>query len=285
MKALYSFIIDADPRFEIQARIFLTTIIAAGVSSADIICRHTPSATLQARAVVDTFGVELLPIAPFLDGRHCNKIGQLPALIERDADFLILCDTDLAFLDPLTTLFDTEHVRAKQVDRPIPPLAVLNALREQFCCEKTPRLVPVSIGDELTYSVNCNGGLYIIPRQLAALISRAWRAEAERLCAYRAVYEGWFSHTDQISFAMTMLANDLDVAELPIEYNFPLHLYKRFGSRDFRVPRVLHYHRMVDNQSRLLPVGHPAVDLAVNHVNDVLERNAKYSNWTKLPRP
>jgi hypothetical protein len=278
VKALYSFIIDGDPIFEIEARIFLTTIIACGVSPAEVICRYTPSATPQARAVVEAFGVELLPIAPFLDGRYCNKIGQLPALIERDADFLVLCDTDLAFLDPLTPLFNGERVKAKPVDVTNPPLRVLDALREILCRDKIPRLVPISLGDGLTYSVNCNGGLYIIPSQLAPLISRAWRAEAERLRAHRAVYEEWFKHTDQISFAMAMLANDLDLVELPIEYNFPLNLHESFGAHDFKVPRILHYHGMVDSKSRLLPVGHSTVDVAVERINDVLERSAMYAN-------
>ena len=186
VKALYSFVVDGDRRFANQVRIFLTTLLATGVSSNDIVAHVTPCVSPAVRGLIDGFSVRQFPLQPVLDGAFCNKIAQYEALRHMDADFVVLCDTDLAFLDDLSTLFDPLSVRAKPVDMPNPPLAVLEQIREALGIRTVPRIVPTDCKPSAkTFSTNCNGGLYIIPRRclpdIAAHILPETRAISDRI--------------------------------------------------------------------------------------------------------
>ena len=128
LKAIYSFVIDGDEKFEMQTHLFLTTLLATGVEPSCVIAQCTPSASAEARELALSFGVELQPLEPFFDGKYCNKLAQLPALIRRWADVFVLCDTDLAFVIGINSLFSATKVRAKPVDLPNPPIRYIGTV-------------------------------------------------------------------------------------------------------------------------------------------------------------
>jgi hypothetical protein len=270
MYAIYSFVIDSDQKFFQQCRVFLTSLLHVGVQPAQILAHFTPFASETIKHLVSSFGVELRRIDPFLDEKYCNKLVQLRSLIERHADVYVLCDTDLAFVGSIEPILDNSNVRAKPVDLPNPPLRVLDEIAALLGISTPPRIVRTSCDDALTYSTNCNGGLYIIPSQLAQVLSEKWIACANRLRGFQTVLGSSFHHIDQISFAMAMQSLGLDVLEIPIEYNFPMHLRDRLNSITFRTPRVLHYHGLQKEDGALELSGHPVVDEAIADANAIL---------------
>lgn len=271
MIAVYSFVVDADPRFVAQTRLFLASLMAQGVPAEAIHAHVTPETGETARDLLRETGVHTHVLHPFLDGKYCNKLVQLDALLAVEADCYVLCDTDLAFAGPITEWLDAERLRAKPVDLPNPPLDRLEALRNRFGLAIEPRLVRTSADAALTWSTNCNGGLYIVPRRLAAPLAAHWQQFAVRLRGCEDILENWYHHVDQIAFAMAVLAMGRDVLELPLEANFPMHLGDRFDHMTFGEPTVLHYHSLLDAAGRVQLTGHPVVDAAIAKANASLE--------------
>jgi len=273
MKSIYSFVVDGDRRFTNQAGIFLKTLTAVGVRPCSIIAQVTPRATQDARDLIDSFDVTQISLECVLDGAYCNKIGQLSALLDLDADFVVLCDTDLAFLDDISGLFDPRSIRAKPVDLPNPPIDILDTIRLALGITSEPRLVPTDCDPYTqTYSTNCNGGLYIIPRRFLAPLARHWFAETQAIRNKIDLLKTWTMHSDQVGFAMTMLRLGLDIEPIPRDYNFPLHLSRRFRPLAVSIPKVLHYHHLIDGNGFIERVGNSVIDEAVDAVNLILGR-------------
>jgi hypothetical protein len=116
--------------------------------------------------------------------------------------------------------------------------------------------------------------LYIIPYKLATQICYAWRTETILLGVHKEILGTYFHHADQIGFAMAMLSCGNDVEEIPIEYNFPIHLGDRLEGLSFEEPKVLHYHWMQDDDGLLKTTGNPIVDKAIAQVNESLQPNS-----------
>ena len=271
--------IDEGRRFELQTTVFLKTLISTGVDPSCILAYCTPTASEAARIEVRSFGVEIQQISPFLDGRYCNKLARLPDLLRRQADVFVLCDTDLAFLETLSPLFSSTHIRSKPVDLPNPPIDVLEELRALRKIDQAPRIVETSCDGTPTYSVNCNGGLYIIPRCLAESICNTWISETIAINSYRSLLGEYFVHLDQIGFAFAMLSCRYDIEEIPIEFNFPVHLSDHFRSRPIKEPKVLHYHWLQDENGLLRTTGHAAVDKSIYQVNQLLHPSEPREVW------
>jgi hypothetical protein len=89
---------------------------------------------------------------------------------------------------------------------PNPPLDRLDAIRRRFGLAIEPRLVRTSADAALTWSTNCNGGLYIVPSKMAATLAMHWKQFAERLRNCEDILENWYHHIDQIAFAMAVMA-------------------------------------------------------------------------------
>jgi hypothetical protein len=155
------------------------------------------------------------------------------------------------------------------VNGPNPPLEVLNSIKQAMGITAEPRLVQI-LGKSLSsYSVNCNGGIYIIPAAVAPALARVWPRIAERMhTEHRDLYPGVHYLTDQISFAMAMLSLDLDVDGLPLEWNFAVHRHD-LAAYLSAPPSVLHYHKYQDDHGQLLRTGIPIVDSAIDMANSM----------------
>jgi hypothetical protein len=271
MRLIYSFVLDGDPRFLLQGRIFLHSLLAAGVSRDDIVAHVTPSSGSAGRELASSFGVRSVALTPGPDGKYTNKINQCFTLDETDFDVLVACDTDLAILHPLTDVASAHEVRARRVDSENPPLAILEGLRVLLGVTQEPRLVAPSCAPAgRTYALNCNGGMLMIPKSLLPVLGGAWLKYAVDLLAHVERMQRWPMHVDQVAWAFAMMHLNLPFAELPIEYNFPTGLAKHLPPGAFGEPVVLHYHGRLDRNGLLKSSGVAVVDRAIQKANGVL---------------
>ena len=278
MRAVYSFVIDENPRFIAEGQIFLRTILAAGVQPRDIVAQVTQRSGDVGRSLAARFGVRAidLPLGP--DGAYCNKINQLFTLAGDDFDVLVACDTDLAFTRPLDEVAKMGCVRAKRVDQDNPPLAVLEEIREFLGFQQQPQLAaPGCSPSATTYALNCNGGVLLIPRQFMQPLREAWLEYAKVLTGQRHLLRQWVNHIDQVSWTFAMLKLALPFEELPVEYNFPTNIAKKVPRGTYARPVVLHYHRALDRRGRLRLSGIRLVDEAVREANSMI--TGFYGRW------
>jgi hypothetical protein len=275
MRLLYSFVLDGDPRFLVQGRIFLRSLLAAGVSRDEIVAHVTPGSGAAGRELASSFGVRSIPLTPGPDGKYTNKINQCFTVADLDFDVLVACDTDLAILRPLTDVASRRAIRAKRVDSENPPLEILESLRALLGITQTPRIVEPSCAPTgRTYALNCNGGLLMIPKPLLPALGRAWLEYATRLLTHVERMQRWRMHVDQVAWAFALMTLELPFDELPIEYNFPTGIAKRVPAGSFGAPVVLHHHHKIDRRGLLRPSGVPVVDRAIGEVNALLEPRA-----------
>lgn len=265
-RCVYSFVLDGHPKFRQQAKVFLTTLRNTGVAADDIIAHITPSAPPEIVAYVKSFGVRTNVLTPAIDGAHCNKINQLKTSLI-DCETLILCDTDLAFMEAPAALASSQRAVAKTVDYQNPPLKRLEALRLAAGVAKKPRIVETTIDKLPTYSTNCNGGLYILPYTLVARLLQPWLDFANLAFQRPDILDKWTANADQIGFALAMLSLGEDVESLPVEYNFPVHAAANFGRFDFAEPKILHYHVCSESNGNLAYTGNVRVDRCIARVN------------------
>ncbi len=278
MRLRYSFVIDEHSRFILESRIFLRTILAAGVRPTDVVAQVTARSGEVGKRIASQFGVRALDLPLGPDGAYCNKINQLFTLAGEDFDVLVACDTDLAIMRPLDEVATTEFVRARRVDQENPPLAVLERIREFLGVPQQPPLVvPVCSPAATTYAMNCNGGVLLIPRQLMRPLGEAWLGYATTLTDHRHLLEQWVNHIDQVSWAFAMLKLALPFRELPVEYNFPTDLTKRIPRGTYAQPVVLHYHRALDRKGRLRLSGVRLADKSIREANGHLRGGSRNS--------
>lgn len=268
MRLQYTFVLDGDERFIAEGRIFLRTILAAGVPPHAIVAQVTARSGEAGRRLAAEHGVRAidLPLGP--DGKYCNKINQLFTLADDDFDVLVACDTDLAITRPLDEVAKADCVRAKRVDQENPPLEVLERIREFLGFPERPPLAAPGISPSATtYALNCNGGVLLIPRQFMQPLGEAWLRHARTLTDHRRLLLQWGNHIDQVSWGFAMLELALPFEELPVEYNFPTTLAKKIPPGTYKKPVVLHYHRSIDRRGRIRSSGVALVDQAINEAN------------------
>ena len=282
MRLRYSFVIDEHARFILESRIFLRTMLAAGIRPAAIVAQVTARSGAVGKGIAAEFGVRALDLPLGPDGAYTNKINQLFTLADEDFDVLVACDTDLAIMRPVDEAATTEFVRARRVDQENPPLAVLERIREFLGVPQQPALAaPTCCPGAMTYAMNCNGGMLLIPRRFMRPLGEAWLAHATTLTQHRHLLEQWVNHIDQVSWAFAMLQLGLPFQELPLEYNFPTNLAKRIPRGTYAQPAVLHYHRSLDRSGRLRSSGVRLVDKSVRAANRALAgtKNAGAGRW------
>jgi hypothetical protein len=273
MKCVYSFVVDGHPRFLAQARIFLTTLIAAGVSPTAIRAHYTPTADVAVIDLIDQYNIPRQLLLPILDQTYCNKIAQLPLLCGINAEFVILCDTDLAFLSDPGDLCGRHVIRAAQVDLPNPPWEILEQIRLAIGLEAVPHAVKPNWSAAPTFPTNFNGGLYIIPAALVESVGRQWYLETAMIRGNLRLLGDYGQHSDQVGLAMALLRLGLEFDLIPIEYNFPYHLAEITRCRS-TIPKIIHYHDKLNSEGYLLPSSDIGANYCATAVNALL-RTAK----------
>ena len=273
MRLRYSFVIDEHPRFLVQGGIFLRTLLAAGVPSDDIVAQVTQRSGEAGRRLAARFGVRALELPLGPDKTYCNKINQLFTLTDDDFDVLVCCDTDLAILRPLDEVARADTVRARRVDLENPPLSVLEEARALIGLPERPTLIGTGCEPQaMTYALNCNGGMLLIPRRFIRTLGERWLEYARTLVANRQIMQRWVNHIDQVSWAFAMLQLELPFEELPLEYNFPIGLAGKLPEGSYGRPVVLHHHNAIRRNGRIRKSGVALVDQSIDEANRRLRR-------------
>jgi hypothetical protein len=265
MKIAYSCVVDGGAKIEWQAvNLCVSLIHNAGVMPADIKVHATPYVSHAFRAFAAGRGISLVPIDPFPGGHgYCNKIQQMFSAAFHGYDRAVLCDCDLYFLRPI----DAESIRApaagRIVDRPNPPLAMLQALFAARRLASPPAAdvgFPMAAG-ERTFASNWNGGVYALDARHLGPWGRAWAANAAWLLADPGSLGPYRPHVDQVSWTLTLGQLAIPFEPLPAAHNYPVH----FGASEHyrRSPTDIasfHYHYRMDASGRILPTGIPELD-------------------------
>lgn len=283
-RIIYSFVVDSHTRFQRQARVITATLLSVGVSPDDIIIHIAPDVSAETRAAISKLGACMARLQPStIGGGYFNKIAQLQTLCRFQADTYVLCDTDLAFLDSLAAFAGDDIAWGKPVDAEIPPLEQLEALRLRVGIHTTPRIVLTTNRQRPTYATNCNGGVYILPRRILMKLFSPWHEYARLASMAQDLLAGYARHADQIGFALAMLFLNEDVAQLPVEYNFPCEAGHFSHLSDVR-PLVLHHHQECDGDGLLRLTGYHFVDEAIAQINQRVAA-IELSRWSTWPGP
>jgi FkbM family methyltransferase len=279
---LYSCLMADGPTYAQQALTLVWTLLDLAHVPADRLVVHAlDDADRTVLRHIETLGVRIRRCAPFdVAHPHCNKLRQLddPELLA--APVIVLCDTDLAFVQPLDVAVP-RGVRAKVVDLPNPPIDVWRTVLAAADLPFPSTLARTSFGDHVTPPVSCNGGLYVLSSSAAIALRDAWPRWTRWLIARPELLPGPMRvHVDQVAFGLAATELALDIDPLPLGDNCPTHLPADLVADV--APRVLHYHGRVDASGFLLPTSAPEVDRAIATVNDVIRRRrrAAFDNQT-----
>ncbi|MEX2500290.1 MAG: class I SAM-dependent methyltransferase [Wenzhouxiangellaceae bacterium] len=221
-------------------------------------------------------GVRIHGINPFhQDHPYCNKLTQLQTPELAEADICVLCDTDIAFSQSVDSLLSTSSIRAKIVDLPNPPIEIWRALLDASGLPQCPT-TNTSFGDGITPTINCNGGLYMIPSEHFRILREAWPRWARWLIDHiKLIPESYQKHIDQMSFGLAVHQFGLPIKHLSLAENYPTH--SSVGAKPDISPKVIHYHSNVDSSHRLKQVGAPLVDKRIGWINRMIHQRRRES--------
>ena len=287
----YSMVVDWVGAHPYQAEILLFTLQEYGGVPADAITvQCTNRVSDEVRRAFRQQGYRVVGIAPYLDGKYCNKIAQLDCLVEEAAqdgrapggggqtDGVFLLDLDLAVLAPLD-IAEPNAVCGKILDRDNPDLPTMENI---FAVAELP-LPPVVPSDwadcSETIATHFNGGFLYVPQQHLAPMRGAWRRWAEFLFNRPQLFaDRSQKHIDQVSFAMAVASTNAPHRQLSSNWNFPCHEqheHRYFDASERLV--ALHIHDCLDEFGLIAPKisGYAAVDEAVERLNAAIgERRA-----------
>lgn len=282
MRAIFSCVVDDKPKYARQAALWAASLLIYGAQNAESLVVHmVGEGDPELRALLGSWGIEVVPIKPF-DARHphSNKLAQFETGCLQNADYVVLCDCDLAFVAPISPWLRGERIRANIVALPGLPLArwkiIFAAANLRFPMDRV-----LAGNDMLTLPAFCNGGLYIIPRALFAQIGGSWAKWDRWLLERTELMKPLQILADQISFTLACAELCLTINYLPIELNY--HLGPDLeslngGGRGNCVPRVLHYHNFVRPRGFLGQTNIASVNAAIEKINELIRcLNQRYT--------
>lgn len=277
---LYSCVVDATPVLYHQVMVWAWTAVAlADIAPAQLLVHLVDGCDPRLRRDLEALGVRCVSVRGFGAGTPmCNKLVQLesPALAGRER--LVLSDCDLAWCAPIAATAFGDRPRAKVVDFANPPFELLAPLFAEAGFPAA-RTTTVSIGGDLTFHNNCNGGLYLLSSEWLRRLREPWprwlawvEARADRLGR-------WAIHMFQVAFALALEELGTAVDHLPLAANVPTHSPAVAACAISGEIGALHFHRAFDTDGELASTGHPHVDAAIARVNDLIRVRRADAWW------
>lgn len=241
-----SFVVDGLDRHYFQAELLLLSLERFGeVPRERILVQCTSRVEQVFLDYLANRGYRHRTIAPFLDGRYCNKLRQLEAFLDLEIGGVFLLDADMFVLEPLRPP-SADHVCAKVVDLPNPPLAVLQRI---FDAAQVP--VPKIVGTDVagdghaTFAGNCNGGYYYVPARWIQRVNDGWTRWGQWLFERPHLFDSTqqATHTDQVAMALALADGEVPYQAVASNTNCPTHLVQELQHLDAKRPvEILHYH-------------------------------------------
>lgn len=278
----FSCVVDYQPIFLAQATRWARSLIEiANVPPEDLVVHHTEGLGQDCAARFSPLGVRTTEVPAVSRRRpHLNKLAQLRSAFLHDADLAVLCDCDTLFVADPRPYFAKDMFAAAVVDRPNPPIEIWDILLQRAGLARRRPDIDVGSTAAMTIFENRNGGLYVLPGARLGELYEPWINWAQWLEAQADVLGDYTIYIDQIAFALTCLALDIELELLPKALNFPTHLSTtEFGDG---APIMLHYHYKVDDSGMLQPTGRHTVDRAIAFVNERLAKPATIRRKRRL---
>lgn len=268
MSVAYSFVVDGTAKLEWQAACLVYNLFSIGIPPQDIHCHVTPTVSEAFRSFAADRFVKLIPIDPFPDHVYCNKLQQTHTVFDDEYENVVLCDCDVSFAEQLpSSVFEADAV-GRVVDRPNPPLDLLDAIYARHGIDPSP-IVPVGVPhteSERTRATNWNGGLYVFRRDFLTALGARWRGIAEDLIENIHLFARYANHVDQVSLALALDESNANWASLPESHNIPVHLAPAAAGVSHDVGSI-HYHDKMTSAGRISPVGDEPLDQAIEKIN------------------
>jgi len=269
---VYSCVTDQSPLFAHQTTIWASTLLTYGGQRADSVVVHAVESCNSGLAqFLGTLGVKPVLVPPF-DGRHphSNKLVQLESSRLASADYVVLCDCDIAFCGDISGSISGDTLRARRVGVANLTLEQWSRLYAEAGLERPGETVAAVLDGRPTMPTYCNGGLLIVPNEAFRLLTRAWPMWNRWLLERLSLLSPFEYFTDQVSLALACAELELEVDELPLDLNCPTQVQLDRHVTAGLQPMVLHYHEHLDRAGLLLPSGTPTIDHHINRVNDLV---------------
>jgi len=272
-RVAYSFIVDQAPQFGHQAWLLANSIrLHCKAAPQDIHIQITSDVPHPIWKLFQSEGYSVHELKRFGDGRGCNKIAQLPNLLDHAFDRVVLLDTDMIAVSDLRPFLAGDCLQGKPVDLSRPSMAALDELFMQAGGVAPQQMYPES-ADEPTAVGNANGGFYALPRSLADVFCNSWRKWALWLMDNHEPLkrEGRLANIDQVSAAMAVQLSGIPFEIAPSNINYFIHFLGKHRYYDPARPiALLHYHHMGMNADGLLE---PPITLTPAEVNAIQTAN------------
>lgn len=265
-----------------QAWNWLLSLQALG-SQCRIFIHYLPgSLSYKVKAEFGALGATLVEIEPFgstAAGRYCNKIRQLenPELLE--ADYVILSDADIAFLRDPALLIRSGRFRAKIVDAPNPPEELWSKLLVRAGLDRKVGTIPLEMEPSVqTFATNFNGGLYVMPAEMARTLLPLWRKHADFSLAQEDLLGSYLHHSDQLGIGLALAEGGMLIDSLAAGANLPMHFPReKLSLLAKQEVSGLHYHWCIDQHGLPSKVGVEWIDAAIHRLREVLTAHRRNS--------
>jgi 2-polyprenyl-3-methyl-5-hydroxy-6-metoxy-1,4-benzoquinol methylase len=244
-KTIFSFVVDAKHRFTYEGWHLARSLIEhCGGDPTAIHVQCTPEVSKAQRAPFHQLGCIVHEMPRFGDGKHCNKLNQLPRLHRFEFDRAVLLDADTLAVADIRGFLRDDVIMGKPVDAPRPPIEALDEVAKASGLTKPQETCAAERGG-LTYVGNCNGGFYSVPKIHARKLSYQWRKWALWLLNNVELLKKYDmpQHVDQVSFWLAIQHGDLPFANAPANVNFFPYLTMEHTYIDTtRRIALVHYH-------------------------------------------
>jgi 2-polyprenyl-3-methyl-5-hydroxy-6-metoxy-1,4-benzoquinol methylase len=277
-KKFYSCVIDNNPLFYYQGYIFVLSLICLAKVEGNKIFVHLLEKNQEFEDILKKYEVNIRYIERWGDGKWCNKLQQLETKDFWDADYVFLCDSDIAITEDLYPYLaeKTDYFLGKIVDFDNPPIQILSTLFESFSI-KYPKICSDTLNSKETFSCNFNGGLLGIPGKHIKELKERWKPIANELIKnkkYSKVLGNYIMHADQISLCMVLSKTEWEYKLLPLEFNCPVHIdINLVKQRLVKKPLVIHYHKEITTTGLLKTTNYILIDNIISEVNKIITSN------------
>ena len=270
---VYSCVVDQNARSPHQAFIWVSSLLGYGGQQPESLVVHiVRDCHPNYKELFDSMGVRTVIVEPFDPGpHHANKLIQLESEAARSADYVVICDCDLAFCDDISPHIAGDAIGATvSNDTSLP----LNDWRRIFDDANLP------FGTLKAGTVYGSGGLLVLPQKIAEDLRSVWPKWYQWLLDRSS---GSFTRfAEQVSFVLSLAELGLIVDRLDREDSFLIHLPLASPTLGKGRPKVVHYHEHLNESGFLLPTRMPSVDAQINRINDLIatSRRQSFDNFT-----
>ncbi|QAZ69101.1 hypothetical protein [Solidesulfovibrio carbinolicus] len=269
-----SFVVDAQPKFRLQAFNLLATLLGSGTVlpqavQVHLVGEHPPDFV----RFLAGLGVVVVPTKPYgaAASPYCNKLTQLRSKALAGADHVALLDADVAVTGDLSLELPGPGARGKIVDTAAPPLPLLRALLRAAGLPRDAATATAGFGPGQTLAANLNGGVTLFDRETLAAVGPRWLKWTHFTLENARLLGPYAKHADQVGLALALIDLGLPPGHLPDRLNFPTHLrpasYRPEHDQD---AAILHYHHRLDDDGCLTPLGLPRIDAAQARANALI---------------